>query len=917
MKRTFLLFLLTGILGSAFPTGATAQDKPALTFQDYAKWSRLSRAVLSPDGQWVSYSQTPNGGDVTLFIRNVDTDSVYQVDYANGAVFSDDGRWAAYTVGVANKEAKKLREARKEVPAKTVLKNLESGEEQAVENSARFSFSNDSKHFVVHKRKASEDKSKHSGADLILRNLNTGQVLNIGNVQQFAFNQSATRLAYTVDADGQVGNGLYLVDLSDYSIRVLDTDEATYSQLTWDDAGSHRRDWASKGTGIAVLKGNKADSLVHRANQIVVVQGIGTKNQTLRTFKTDEWADFPGGQVISENGSLRWSDNGEMVFFGFREQEPALKLSRDTVANVDVWHWKDELIQSVQIRRAPMLRRMTTTSVLHLKDGRFVQLGDENLRSVQITKHPRYAIARDDRKYVTDVSWGESPADLYRIDLHTGERQLFAEYVASRPLGASPDGRYYLYFFEGDMQLYDVDKGEVRNLSAGLPVSFADRDHPYPNAVPTYGLAGWTKDGRSVVVNHHYDLWLLPLNGSGARNLTGGFGDAEEIRLRYVNLDPEEEYIDLKKDLLLSAYGEWTKRTGYFLVKDGQQPREVIYEDFNISRPLKARDADRLVYTIQSFTQFPDYQVSGLDFKNPKQVSDANPQQADYAWGERRVLIDYTNSKGDRLQGTLALPAGYEPGKKYPMIVYFYEKMSQNHHVYSAPVYDDRPHMSYYASNGYLVFQPDNVYEEGYPGTSALDCITSAVQEVIDQGYADPARIGLQGHSWGGYQSSFIVTQTDMFACVVTGAPPTNLEGFYNNLYGSTGTNHHGITEIGQIRMGRNVTPWSHREAYQRENPMFHADKIQTPFMILHGTADGAVDWAQGMEFYNAARRLGKEVIFLSYPGEGHHLENEANAKDFQLRMSQYFDHYLKDAEAPAWMVDGIPNLQKLYDKAK
>ncbi|MBK7653695.1 MAG: prolyl oligopeptidase family serine peptidase [Flammeovirgaceae bacterium] len=222
------------------------------------------------------------------------------------------------------------------------------------------------------------------------------------------------------------------------------------------------------------------------------------------------------------------------------------------------------------------------------------------------------------------------------------------------------------------------------------------------------------------------------------------------------------------------------------------------------------------------------------------------------------MLIDYTNSKGQKLQGTLTLPANYQAGNKYTMIVYFYEKMSQTHNQYSMPVYDDRPHMSLYASNGYLVFQPDMVYEEGRPGTSALDCMTSAVKKVIDSGYADPKKIGLQGHSWSGYQSSFILTQTDLFACVVTGAPPTDLESFYNNIYGSTGTNHHGIMEIGQVRMGKDKTPWSAREAYQRESPMFHAPNIKTPFMILHGTTDGAVDWTQGLEFYNAARRLGK-----------------------------------------------------------
>ncbi len=899
----------------AIATIGVAQNKKPLSFADYSKWNHITRANISANGQWVAYAQQPNGGDHTLFLKNLSADSLHKVNFSNAASFSEDGKWAAYMVSVSNKEAKKLRDARKELPATAVLHNLETGEKEQFENVLRFEFSADSRHFAIHRRKHADDKSRHKGTDLILKDLSDKALLNIGNVSQFSFNKKASYLAYTVDADAKVGNGLYVVALPDYSVRALDTDAELYSQLSWDDAQAKRADWGTKGFQLAVLKGTEADSITHRVNKVVVFQHLGKKEQAKKVFSSQDLAGFPAGYVMSDLGSLRWSEHGQSLFFGVKEQEATVKLSRDTIPNVDVWHWKDEMIQTVQIRRRMMLARQTFLSAIHLNTGQFIQLANDEMRNISISDHPRYAIGRNDRAYITDVNWGESPADLYRVDVVTGEKTLFANYIA-RPLGTSPDGRYYLYFGENHLHVYDVEKNVVTNISEKASVNFADRDHPYPNATPSYGYAGFTADRKHVVVNHHFDLWLLALDGSKAENLTAGYGDANEIRLRYVNLDPEVDYIDTKKEILLSAYGEWTKKTGYFALKAGQSPRELVYEDRNFGRPVKALNSDQVLYTIQTFTDFPDYYVSNSTFAQPKKVTNANPQQEEFAWG-KRVLVNYTNSKGERLQGTLALPANYEPGKKYPMIVYFYEKMSQNHHVYSMPVYDDRPHISYYASNGYLVLQPDNVYEEGRPGTSALDCITSAVQEVIDLGYADPANIGLQGHSWGGYQSSFIVTQTDLFKCVITGAPPTNIESFYNNIYGSTGTNHHGITEIGQIRMGRNVTPWSNREAYQRENPMYHADKIKTPFMILHGTADGAVDWFQGMEFFNAARRLGKEVIFLSYPGEGHHLENEANQKDFQLRMNQYFDHYLKGTEAPDWMVNGIPNLKKLYDKAR
>ncbi len=227
------------------------------------------------------------------------------------------------------------------------------------------------------------------------------------------------------------------------------------------------------------------------------------------------------------------------------------------------------------------------------------------------------------------------------------------------------------------------------------------------------------------------------------------------------------------------------------------------------------------------------------------------------------------------------------------------------------PVYDDRPHMSAYASDGYLVLEPDVVYTIGKPGSSAVDDVTSAVKKVIELGYADPAHIGLQGHSWGGYQSSYIVTQTDMFAAVVTGAPPTDLVSFYDELYKSTGTVQQGITEVGQVRMGEDVTPWTSRELYESQSPVHQAENIKSPFLILQGTDDGAVDWDQGLEFYNAARRLGKKVIFLSYNGEGHHLAKKENQIDFQIRMKQFFDHYLKGTPEPRWMSEGVPYIER------
>jgi len=498
-------------------------------------------------------------------------------------------------------------------------------------------------------------------------------------------------------------------------------------------------------------------------------------------------------------------------------------------------------------------------------------------------------------------------ADYYLVNTASAERTAIVK-GSKRTLGVSPDSRHFLYLKDKQLWIYDFEKSTTTNISAGAPVVFANEEDDHPDEKPPFGLVGWTKDGKAVIVNHKYDLWLLPLDGKNPLNICKGVGDKEEIRFRYVRLDPEEKFIDTSKPLLLSAYGEWTKKSGYYLLYVGKEPKMLIFSDKRFGFPRKAKKADKILYTIETFVEFPDYFVSPLNFKSPIKVTDANPQQKDYAWGQR-ILIDYANSKGQKLQATLALPAGYQEGQKYPMVVYFYEKMSLRHHQYSMPTYDDRPHMSAYASDGYLVLMPDIIFEIGKPGSSSLDCVSSAVKKVIELGYADPEHIGLQGHSWGGFQTSFIVTQSDMFACVVSGAPPTCIEGEFNQVFKSSGNNNHSYYSRSQGRMG--TDPWKDHELYRSQSAIQNADKITTPFMLLHGTEDGSVDWLQSLEYYNAARYLGKEVIFLSYPGEPHHLAKEENQKDFQKRMKQYFDHYLKEKPMPDWMVEGIPYVKK------
>ncbi len=897
------IYLRLCVFVSAFlvagAASTSAQDK-VLNLDEYGDWNHIREVAISPDGHWTFFCYDPNEGDATCHVRELDGEISYTRSNASDPAFSDGSRWLGLIGSPTEEEADRLREQKKPVPVAFHLIDLGTGDSVVVEDAATFDFA-EGGGYVAIRKSMGEGDDEHDGVDLVLRDLNSGVTQVFGNVSEHAFDESGRKLGYLVDAAGASGNGLYVADLTTQRIWPLSTDTLKYAQLSWNEDG----------TAIAALRGAKPDSMLQRTNQLVIATGFSSGDPEVDVYDPATDPGFPSGMVLSEYRALDWSDAGTILYLRLKEQERDPDFGEDEdedeededEANVDVWHWADERLQSVQKVRESQARRRTWLAAFHVANERLVPLENDDMRRVIVPDEGRWAVGENDTAYRLDLTQQGGRGDFYRIDLRDGTTEPIIESVRL-DMGMSPDGEWFLYLKNGEIFAHHLESGRVTNLSAVAGVDFLNREFDIVAERPAYGVGGWSADGSSVLLYQRYDIWSVPLEGGTATNLTGGIGDAEDIRFRIVDLDPEEEAVDLSEPLLLSAYGQWTKRSGYYRLRPGRNPEPLIFEDRMTGELQKADDTDRVIFTRQTFEEFPDYWVSSLEFEDSRKFTDANPQLSEYAWGSR-VLVDFSNQAGERLQATLTLPAGYEEGQRYPMVVYIYSLMSQRHHQFSMPVYDDRPHMSTYASNGYLVLMPDIVYEAGHPGTSALDCVTNAVQRVIDLGYADPEAIGLQGHSWGGYESSFILTRTDMFAAVVTGAPLTNLMSMNNILYKRTGNLNGPILEWSQGRMG--VSPWEDFDVWVRESPVHHAENIATPFMILHGTEDGAVDWNQGLELYAAARRLGKEPILLSYPGEPHHLAEEANQKDFQIRMKQFFDHHLKGEPAPDWMTEGVP----------
>ncbi len=932
-----------------------ADSGKVLTIDDYSRWRTISDEGISSDGRWVTwvYRFTNVARDdekPELHLRNVETDEEITIANASSGQFSPDGRWIAYRVdsippagGVRGRAgsdeegpAQGGRGGASEAQHRVELRELATGETQAWHDMQSVTFNQTSTFALVRNRASGGGRGPgggprgggagggagSGGSDAILHELATGRGRLLGSVGDAVFDRAGDMLAYTVDAEIKDGNGLFVVDLESGATHVLDNDSRGYGQLSWNDAG----------TGLAVLKGETVPKLRERANMLLVVPDVRTAlgDPTRRPATLDTTATgFTRGWVISERAPLTWSEDGARVFLGAMPQTPAADTVRvessDTTANVDIWSTTDRVIQSVQMARANSDRNFTYRGSFDVRTGAYVALNDSTLRDLEVSVDGRWAVGRDQRAYVSD--WKPSRVDVYRVDTATGERTLMFEGLPTGrgSSGISPDGSTFWFWNDDRFQAYDLATGTTTTLGTDAPV-FADTTYDHPGALPAWGMAGFTADGKSLIVEDRYDLWTLPLDGSGATNITGGFGFENRVALRLVRpapIDPlasrrvrtGDEY-DLSQPVTLSAFGELTKEAGFYSLRGGALT-EIVYDDAMYDTPEKAAHADRFLFTRQTFTESPDLRVSGPDFSGAERITDSNPQQSEYRWGHD-VLFDFADRHGHPLQGLIWLPDDYQVGEQRPVLVTFYEKNSQILNRYPMPelfVSVGRPAIEA-VSRGYIVMIPDIYYNTGSSHEDQLDGVESATRKLVELGYADPDRIGLHGHSYGGEGAAYIGTRSTLFAAVAAGAGVTDLYTDFSQQWGwsyqnsgGSGQNGNQYYIYGQGRWG--ASPWEIPDVYRDQSALSHADKAAQPFLIMHGTADPTVSFNESLKFFNALRFNEKTAFLLAYPDEGHHLSKLGNRIDFTTRFFQFFDHYLRDAPAPSWITDGIPFIKK------
>jgi len=924
-----------------------AGDRP-LTFSDLMKLRQIQDAAISKDGAWVAYALVPDRGDGEAVIRSIAGDTEYLVERGSGPQISADGLWVAAVIEPTLEEREKARDKKgkkgggkdDDKPKKGLsLLNLGAGTEERIEKVETFAFSEDGrwlafKHYEEKKAPDEDsedgtkeeeptegedetpekkDKEEKLGSTLKLRHLASADEISVEHVTDFVFSEHAPFMAYAVSAPGGEGNGVSVCDLRD--------NEAALTTLHVVEKGRHTHlKWAREATRLAFAAA-VLDEDGEAGDAGIWIWG-GAGEATLAASRDNA----PDGYTVPSKNELWWSRDGARLFFGFKpvgedekkdtddgdEETPFDPYDFDALLDkreVDVWHWNDPLIIPNQKERwEEQEKDRVYRAVVHLDTGRVVPLADAEMPQVRPSENPLIALGGSDVPYLREITWEGRFSDLYVVDLATGERRLVAERLAagrSRSGSLSPDGRSVIFYDDGDWHLYDVATEKLANLTAGLDVEFANEDHDYPSDPPGYGQSEWFADSSSVLIYDKYDIWQVFTDDSKPKMLTGGRGRKDQIVFRVIDLDPEEDALPLNARLLLSAYDDRAKHDAFYAADPGSGLR-LLYgtERHKLRFKAKAEEADRVLFSRERYDEFPDLWTSDLELQKPVKLSDANPGIAGYAWGSAE-LVEWSSVDGTPLQGVLIKPGNYEPGKRYPVLVYYYRFFSQRLNEFNQPVVNHRPSFPVYASNGYAVFLPDIRFEIGQPGFSATKCLVPGVQKLVDMGVADPDAIGLHGHSWSGYQTAFVITQTDIFAAAVAGAPVSNMTSAYSGIRWGTGLARQFQYEKSQSRLGGSL--WEYPERYIENSPVFFADRIDTPLLIQFGDEDGAVPWYQGIELYLACRRLDKNCIFLQYRGEPHHLKKYPNKLDYSIKMKQFFDHHLKGEPAPKWMTEGVP----------
>ncbi len=916
-----ILFLFICLVGTAFA------QKKVIDHTAYNDWKRIGDSQISNDGKFISYTIKPHRGDGYTYLVNMETNHIDSFYRAVDPKFTDNSSYLVFKINpgfdtLRKSELNKVKKEKwpkdslgvyhlKDRKLKTypdlksfflladsdVLVYLSTSNELKEEISKKKSKNKKSKK----KNKTTEEKTESDGGLMYVLN---GESISepIKDVKEIFTAKKGSYFAYTRHQKVKKVDSLTLF-IQDVNSDKKMTIKPTFTHLgglTFNENGSQVAFTASADTAKA-----KNYELFHvNLSDEIITKMVDTADLNL-----------PENQRVSAHFKLQFTSDNSRLFFGIAEKavvEPKDTLLKSEKAVLDVWHWKDDRLQPQQLVELKKDLKKSKLAVYDLNKKDFLILADEDLEvKLPKTGNSDYLLGFSAASYQNSYNW-EYPwrKDVYRINVASGEKTRVLESQIYN-VALSPSGNYMTYFKEKDLQQYAVDfqtKQEVC-ITCSEKKEWLDDINGMPFVANPLGVIGWTKGEESLLIQSKYDVWKYDLKAQNLENLTKG--EDEKMRFSLQKWEKDSLYLDFENNYLL-AFSEVNKSMSVYRFTNNQWAFETkMNSNHKVMGLKKAKQAETFVFQLSSLEDYPDLHLGKWLSENKTiQISRANPQQSEYNWATVE-LIKWKAYDQQMLEGLLYKPENYDSTKKYPLLVYFYELYSDDLHNHYAP----RPTASIifpteYASAGYFVFIPDIRYEPGYPAKGAYNSIMSGTDYVLRNYPAiDSTKMGLQGQSWGGYQTAQLITMTNRYRAAMAGAPVANMFSAYGGIRWGTGLNRQFQYERTQSRIGKTI--WEAPELYLENSPLFHLPKVNTPLLIMHNDADGAVPWYQGIELFTGLKRLGKPTWMLNYNGDDHNLMKNANRMDLSIRMRQFFDHYLKGIPAPNWLENGIPAKDK------
>ena len=935
-------------------TLAYAQKKP-LDHSVYDSWKSLNGVSVPRNGDILLYNINPGEGDTELVIEDIRTGKKTIVPRATRAKLSEDGTKVVAVIKPLFEQTRqaKIKKAKKDDMPKDSLAliDVKTGKVEKFANLKSHATPDKWSTYLAFeltpaKEKADKKAPKAEGKDdkkkpapkkeaskLIVMNVKTAQADTLKNVTSYKFNEDGSWLAYVVEPEKKdsLGKaGLFLYNpVNGESKAVLEGAK-----------GSKFKTPSFSEVGTLAFYANTDTTKANKKNIDIYLYDI--KAGEVKKAAHNQMAGLQEGWIVSENGQISFSKDGKRLFFGTAPKplEKDTTLAEFEQPQLDIWTWNEDYLQTVQLfNQKRDLKRTHTAYINTTLTDNFVQLGTVDVPNVNVPndKQADWVLVGNDKKYRIQSQWDYSrPVDIYLVNVKDGSHKLIKENVCVGNFSFSPDGKYAVAYDkrEADWFFFDVTTGAMTNLTEKMDVDFADDEHDTPSLASANGNSVWFDDNQSFLIRDKFDYWQFDVkNLSAPKMFTENYGRNHNTQLSVIQLieDPDKAPvnpmmrrfgagIELKKNeaIYFTTFNRTSKENG-LAMKDAKKKgvKKIVegpytFGDIQYAKGGKGKKPV-FVYARGNFEEGNNLFASYDNFKTQKQLSDINPQQRDYNWGTVE-LVNWQTADDIFCEGLLFKPEDFDANKKYPVMIYFYEKNASTLYRHRNPTPSRSTiNIPYFVSNGYVVFVPDVYFTEGHPGQSAMKSIMPGV-EMLEKTYPwiDGENMAIQGQSWGGYQVAYMITQTNKFKAAGSGAPVSNMTSAYGGIRWGSGITRQVQYEQGQSRIGK--TLWEAFDLYYENSPLFFVPNVSTPVLIMHNDKDGAVPWYQGIEFFVGLRRLGKQAWLLQYNNEEHNLVERRNCKDLSIRLSQFFDHFLKGAPMPEWMKNGRPATKKGYD---